>query len=217
MPVREILAAVAATDGSVPEVRKVRRHYSATLRHLPASEILRIAHGLLEEPNDLVRFAAYELIRFHDGASAALRKQEVMDLGADMNSWGAVDSFAFYIAGPAWKSGQIHDRLVASRTQSTNRWWRRAALASTVILNRKPVADRHAERTWSICAALVEDRDDMVVKALSWALRELGKADADAARRFVTEYAGALPARVKREVANKLRTGLKEPGRRAAR
>ena len=30
-----------------------------------------------------------------------------------------------------------------------------------------------AERTLAVCAQLAADRDDMVVKALSWALREL--------------------------------------------
>jgi 3-methyladenine DNA glycosylase AlkD len=60
---------------------------------------------------------------------------------------------------------------------------------------------------------LVDDRDDMVVKALSWALRELSKADRAAADAFVATHEDALAPRVKREVANKLRTGLKTPRR----
>ena len=52
----------------------------------------------------------------------------------------------------------------------------------------------------------------MVVKAMSWALRELVVHDADAVDQFLNEYKGALAARVQREVRNKLRTGLKNPG-----
>jgi 3-methyladenine DNA glycosylase AlkD len=51
----------------------------------------------------------------------------------------------------------------------------------------------------------------MVVKAMSWALRELSKRDPKAVQLFVTKHQAQLAPRVKREVANKLRTGLKTP------
>ncbi len=58
---------------------------------------------------------------------------------------------------------------------------------------------------------LVDDRDDMVVKALSWALRELSKRDAKSVRSFLRKYRDQLAPRVLREVNNKLKTGLKNP------
>jgi 3-methyladenine DNA glycosylase AlkD len=60
---------------------------------------------------------------------------------------------------------------------------------------------------------LVDDSEDMVVKAMSWALRELVPHDPVALRTFLREHDGALAARIKREVENKLRTGLKTPRR----
>jgi hypothetical protein len=51
----------------------------------------------------------------------------------------------------------------------------------------------------------------MVVKALSWALLELVYFDAQAVQGFLEEYELVLAGRVKREVGNKLRTGLKNP------
>ena len=60
---------------------------------------------------------------------------------------------------------------------------------------------------------LGRDRDPMVVKALSWSLRELAKRDPAAVRRFLSDQGGALHALVRREVGNKLRTGLKNPRR----
>ena len=62
-----------------------------------------------------------------------------------------------------------------------------------------------------VCEMLVADRDDMVVKALSWALRELSKRDSDSVRSFLGKYKNVLAARVVREVNNKLKTGLKNP------
>jgi 3-methyladenine DNA glycosylase AlkD len=66
-------------------------------------------------------------------------------------------------------------------------------------------------RTLEICRRLVADREDMVVKALSWALRELAKRDPPAVENFLVEHEGRLAARILREVRNKLRTGLKNP------
>jgi 3-methyladenine DNA glycosylase AlkD len=54
----------------------------------------------------------------------------------------------------------------------------------------------------------------MVVKALSWALRELVVWDPEAVRRFLDDHEG-LSARVRREVRSKLETGHKRPVRRA--
>jgi 3-methyladenine DNA glycosylase AlkD len=45
--------------------------------------------------------------------------------------------------------------------------------------------DRPTERTLDICRRLAADGDDMVVKALSWALRELVVWDPEAVRRFL--------------------------------
>ena len=58
---------------------------------------------------------------------------------------------------------------------------------------------------------LAADHDDMVVKGLSWALRELVPMDREAVVAFLEDYDGVLAARVKREVRNKLETGLKNP------
>jgi 3-methyladenine DNA glycosylase AlkD len=66
-------------------------------------------------------------------------------------------------------------------------------------------------RTLAVCRLLVDDRDDMVVKAMSWALRELVAHDPDALWAFLAEYDDRLAARVRREVRNKLTTGLKNP------
>ena len=98
---------------------------------------------------------------------------------------------------------------------SEDRWWRRAALVSTVALNvRSHGGHGDVPRTLEVCRLLVGDHDDMVVKAMSWALRELVPHDPDALGEFLGEHEHVLAARVKREVRNKLKTGLKNPRRR---
>jgi len=53
----------------------------------------------------------------------------------------------------------------------------------------------------------------MVIKALSWALRELIPNDQESVQKFICENENVLAARVKREVKNKLITGVKNPKR----
>jgi 3-methyladenine DNA glycosylase AlkD len=58
---------------------------------------------------------------------------------------------------------------------------------------------------------LETDRDPMVAKAFSWALRELAKRDPRAVRQYIASCQDALPPLVLREVRNKLATGVKNP------
>lgn len=64
-------------------------------------------------------------------------------------------------------------------------------------------------RTLAVCELLLHDRDDMVTKALSWALRELIVHDRTAVEAFLAAHDDRLAAHVKREVRSKLSTGLK--------
>ena len=102
--------------------------------------------------------------------------------------------------------------MIVGWAHSEDRWWRRIALVCTIALNKRTWGGTgDIPRTLKICRLLVEDKDDMVVKAMSWALRELIKHDAETVRNFLNEFNNILAARVKREVNNKLTTGLKNP------
>jgi len=151
-------------------------------------------------------------VQHHHGAARSLNSGTLKSLGAGIDSWGAVDSFACYLAGPAWREGQVPDSLLASWAHSKDRWWRRTAVVSTVALNNKARGGSgDVDRTLRICQLLVADRDPMVVKALSWALRELSKRDSAAVKKFLAENRSVVAPLVVREVNNKLKTGLKNP------
>jgi 3-methyladenine DNA glycosylase AlkD len=196
----------------------VRREFSKLLATADASVVIRVALCLLEQPDIAPRFVAYELICHHRGALSKLRAKELRQLGQSIDSWGAVDCFACYLAGPAWREKQVPDAVIHRWAASSDRWWRRAALVSTVPLNNKTRGGKgDIARTLKVCRLLTGDRDDMVVKALSWALREAAKRDPEAVQRFLTKYESALAPRVLREVRNKLHIGLKNPRKRAER
>ena len=197
---------------NTPNVRAIRQRYSREWRAASASFVLGVAKELMECYGH--RWLAYELIRGHEGAFGAIGERELELLGRGLDGWSSVDAFARTLAGPAWLRGQVSDALIRRWARSGDRWWRRAALVSTVALNvRSRGGMGDVARTLAVCRILVSDHDDMVVKAMSWALRELVVHDPDAVWAFLEESEGRLGARARREVRNKLTTGLKNPRR----
>jgi 3-methyladenine DNA glycosylase AlkD len=199
-------------------IRLVRQEYSRRLRDASGADVLALADALAGTLVDRHRWVAYELLYHHPAGLSTLGAEQVTRLGGRLDSWYAADAFGRYISGPAWQRGLVGDEVVRGWAASPDRWWRRAALVSTVPLNlRAAGGSGDTARTLDICRRLVDDRDDMVVKALSWALRALVAWDAEAVRAFVDDH--PVAARVRREVTSKLETGVKNrrPGRRTRR
>ena len=193
-------------------IRSLRREFSKRLVKSPPRFVVEVALELLDKHTIEHRLVAYELVCHHRAAMAGLTEKDIRLFGRGIGSWGSVDMFACYLAGPAWREHQVSDKLIHGWARSRNRWFRRAALVSTVPLNSKARGGSgDTARTLEVCRALIADRDDMVVKAMSWALRELSKRDPEAVDRFLDEHQGELASRVIREVRNKLLTGLKNP------
>ncbi len=216
MNVTELVTEIEGSVARLPDqkastLRALRREYSRRMKSMAAEEVLAAAEALVERRR-VHRFFGEELIAGHPGAFALLNRKRLERLGAGMSSWDQVDCFACILAGAAWREGLVGDAVIACWAKSKDRWWRRAALVSTVPLNVKAQGGAgDARRTLSVCELLLDDRDEMVVKALSWALRALAVRDAEAVRRFVAEHEERLAALVRREVGNKLATGRKNP------
>jgi 3-methyladenine DNA glycosylase AlkD len=196
-------------------LREVRREFSERLKDAAPHVVIELAMLLLEVPRFEYRFIGYELIHHHPSALAHLNAWQLEQLGHGIATWSAVDCFAVYLAGPAWRERRVPNSLIHGWARSADRWWRRAALVSTVPLNSKAQGGKgETYRTLQVCRMLERDRDPMVAKALSWALRELAKRDPRAVREYMGSRKSVLPAMVLREVTNKLTTGVKNPRQR---
>ncbi len=209
---RIVRAIRALPKRDTPSIRAERRKFTTELKQAPAEDMIALAHALRQAS---LRWVGYELLTLHSAGMATLDIDKVEALAEGLDTWDGVDTFGLYISGPAWRAKRIKDADIKRWAKSDNLWIRRAALVSTVVLNSKSRGDGalggDAKRTLAICTLLIDDREDMVVKALSWALRTLAAVDAPAARAFLKQHDARLAARVKRETNNKLRTGLKNP------
>lgn len=205
-------AAAAVAEPNTATLRAVRRAFGRRLRAASPEQMLALTEALIATGSRRNRWFAYELIHEHKPTLHSLDAAQLELLGEGMDSWDQVDTFAPYLSGVAWRRGQIGDATVHRWAASPDHWWRRAALVSTVALNIKARGGRgDVPRTLAVCELLVDDRDDMVVKAMSWALRAAIEHDRAAVEAFLATHDARLAARVKREVRNKLETGLKNP------
>ena len=203
------LAALPRQDA--PSVRVIQRRYSKALGAESSEVVIRFVRALLESGGWAERVVAWETLASHQAVDL-LDDQLVEEMAEGLSDWGSVDLFGVTVVGQAWREGRVTDSKILSWTRSPDRWRRRLALVATVPLNsRARGGSGDGRRTLRVCRALLADRDDMVVKALSWALRELAKPAPAVVADFIRDEDDRLASRVRREVVNKLKTGLKAP------
>ncbi len=208
--VRRGLAALPRID--TPSVRSLRRRYSKIMASEPAEIVLRFVRALLDDASWAERVVAWEILAAHERAFDRLNDRLVEDMAHGLSDWGSVDLFGVTVVGRAWRAGLVTDAKILAWARSPDRWRRRLALVATVPLNsRARGGSGDARNTLRVCRALLGDSDDMVVKAMSWSLRELAKRDPKAVDAFLRKEEKRLSSRVIREVRNLLRTGTKSP------
>jgi 3-methyladenine DNA glycosylase AlkD len=201
---------VQTTNG----VRDIRRKYSRALRHESPATIVSVADALFTGGSWPERVVASEILAGRPEAVSQLKPDDIEKWRNGLADWASIDLYGVTVAGVAWRERRISDRTIMTWTKSSDRWTRRLALVATVALNsRARGGSGDAPRTLKVCRALIDDRDDMVVKALSWALRELSKRDRESVEHFLLVENDRLASRVRREVRTKLDTGLKTPRR----
>lgn len=118
---------------------------------------------------------------FYDFYLAAMRRGRI-------NNWDLVDSSAEFIVGDYLvdKPREILHRL----SRSGIVWERRIAVLSTFAFIKR----KDASTTLELAATLLDDRHDLIQKAVGWMLREVGKrVDRDLLVAFLREHAARMP------------------------
>lgn len=192
------------------ELRIVIEDWRKKLSYFTEEQWIALCIELVDTNIHECQLTALEFLWKNKKALQTLSVDQIMAFGKNLDNWASVDAYCIYITGYSWRTGKLQDKTIEEWAVSENRWIRRSALVSTVPLNlRSRGGTGDVERTLRICKILVADKDDMVVKAMSWALRELSKSDKQAVVKFMEENNLLIHSRVKREVETKLRTGKK--------
>ncbi|MCK4505660.1 MAG: DNA alkylation repair protein [Candidatus Aegiribacteria sp.] len=119
------------------------------------------------------------------------RKEGIYDLFMNstthINNWDLVDSSAPYIAG-VWLYDRDRTPLYKFAV-SNNLWERRIAIIATqYFIRRNDFTD-----TLGIAEILLEDREDLIHKAVGWMLREAGNKDMETEEKFLKKHYKRMP------------------------
>lgn len=104
-----------------------------------------------------------------------------------INNWDLVDSSAYQIVG-----GYLMDKsrkILVQLSSSNNLWERRIAIMSTYrFIKNKDYGD-----TLTISEKLLNDKEDLIHKAVGWMLREIGNRDKGVEEAFLAKYYQTMP------------------------
>lgn len=163
---------------------------------------------LLQSPINEVRLLALMMMVDCYQIGNPLAQEEIFRLYFShmrcINNWNLVDASAHYIVG-----AHLFDRdksLLLELASSNNLWERRIAMVSTWYFIRK----NEFEWTIKIAENLVNDKHDLIHKAVGWMLREMGKRNMKYLIEFLNQYAAQMPRTMLRYSIEKLPTGCRK-------
>jgi 3-methyladenine DNA glycosylase AlkD len=195
---------------TVPNVKKVLKELKIQTKDYTSEQKIALCKKLVDTNIFECQQLAYEMIGRHKKLLKAMTPQDVDDLGKNLDNWISVDYYSIFILGYAWRVGLIDIAQIKSYLKSDIVWIRRSAVVATVALNQKARgATGDVDQTLEICQLVVDDHEDLMVKALSWALRELAKNNPQPVQEFLEKNSDRLHKKVIREVTKKITTGRK--------
>lgn len=115
-----------------------------------------------------------------------------------INNWDLVDTSAYKIVGPYLRDRSRKQLFVFAESRSL--WERRIAIIATFAYIRK----NDFVDTIKIAEILLEDREDLIQKAVGWMLREIGKRDEAVLKNFLDIHASRMPRTMLRYAIERL-------------
>jgi len=167
----------------VPALRAICRECAGA----PLTDIRSLLRSRIHEERLLALLLLVDAFEHADDAERRRVYRFYLDHTKFINNWDLVDASAPSIVG-----GYLQDR---SRTplrrlaRSSNLWERRIAIVATQDFIRR----RELRDTFAIADILLHDEHDLIHKAVGWMLREAGKRDGAALRRFLRARHQRMP------------------------
>ena len=167
----------------VPLLRRLVKKYGG----ISIAEVRKLLHSKFHEERLL---AVLMLVQLFKSADESVQKQ-VYDLYLEntefINNWDIVDISASNIVG-----AHLYEKDKAplyDLVQSKNLWERRIAIISTFYFIRQNEFDD----TLKLAKILLNDKEDLIHKAVGWMLREVGKREIEFEEEFLQEHYKIMP------------------------
>jgi 3-methyladenine DNA glycosylase AlkD len=167
----------------VPVLRKLAKD----CQHLSLNEIGKLIRSPYHEDRAVALMILVTVYLRADEALKAKIYTMYLKNTRYINSWDLVDMSAPIIVGTFV---QNTDRDVLYRlTNSSSLWERRIAILATFHFIKAGEVDE----TFKIAEKLLNDREDLIHKAVGWMLREVGNRDMKAEENFLAQHYRRMP------------------------
>ena len=168
---------------STRDMRRVAGEFCS----LPMADVRRLMRSRVHEERSL----AHAILRWKFEKGSETERGRIFDFYLRhrryIHSWDGVDDSAPYIVGPYLL--QREKALLYELARSSRLWDRRIAMVSTLCFIRQG----YVEHTLKLAELLLKDEEDLIHKACGWMLREVGKKDPAALKRFLRKHYRNMP------------------------
>jgi 3-methyladenine DNA glycosylase AlkD len=168
---------------TVPEMRTLAKKYL----DLKLSDIQKLLKSKIHE----YRFIALVILTMQFKKTDAPGKNKLvgfyLENTKNINNWDLVDTSAPYILGEFLLDKPRQVLYTLARSQDL--WEKRIAIVST----QQFIKNNQFEDTIKISEILLDDKHDLIHKAVGWMLREMGKKDEKTLTKFLDKYSKKMP------------------------
>lgn len=156
---------------------------------LPLKDIQKLIRSKYHEERNV----ALGILKQHFLKADKKEKKEIYDFylvnTKHINNWDLVDMTAPRIMGPYLLENPKEIKILTKLAKSKSLWERRISIMSTFAF----IDEGKFEKTFEIAEMLLKDKEDLIHKAVGWALREVGKKDRKVEEQFLKKHYKEIP------------------------
>lgn len=167
----------------VPVQRKIAKKYN----DIPIGDIQELLNSPIHEERLVSLFILIEQYSRAEDKTKEFIFKFYLKNAKKINNWDLVDLSAPKIVGTHLLTGDKD--ILFKLARSSNVWERRIAVLSTYTFIR----NLHFDTTFLIAEILLNDKHDLIHKAVGWMLREVGNKDMQAEEVFLKKYYKLMP------------------------
>ena len=167
----------------VPVIRKTARKYKTISLEIA----VKFLHSPFHEERLFALLVMIEMLKKANG----IDKEKIYNLYLNnteyINNWDLVDLSAGKIIGSYLFDRSREPLYLLAKSKYI--WERRIAIISTSYF----ISKNDFEDTLNIAEVLLQDKEDLIQKAVGWMLREVGKRDLETEKRFLKIHYKLMP------------------------
>ncbi len=187
---------------AVPEQRKIAKKYY----ELQLNKIQEFLSSKIHEHRLTSLFIL--ISKFEKGNNKL--KKEIFDFylknTRNINNWDLVDLSAPKILGAYMLNHPKEKKILYKFAKSKNLWEKRIAIISTFAF----IKNNEFDDAIKIAEILLNDKHDLIHKAVGWMLREIGKRDQKTEEKFLKKHYKEIPRTMLRYAIEKFQKNKKE-------